>query len=271
MEIWKIYNAGYNKEKKRFECMTFEMQRLDEIGKAFYKARFITDKKEKRDELRRLLKAEKTTPKKREVNQWQTVFNNYDDFEKYSANNTLFYGNDVNLSSKRLLEIEVYTLERLKKLEDLKETEKVDFLINEMFKVHVNILDEPKADFVFRNEINALIFKVFETKLKELSKIEVMEFNEQMSKAVNRSLSWNAQKNIIGTLFGVLHEAKAIKGTKADMIKAICAMFPNLKESTIKDGVNFRVYKAENKYYYSRETKELLTGFSEFLKNKNTK
>src|SRR5690606_18063678 len=163
MDILQVYKDGLNKETKRFEYMGFEMQRFDEIGKAFFKARFIKDKKAKRDELRRLLKIDKTVSETRHfTNQWQTVFKSYEDFEKYSANNTLFYGNDVNLSNKRLLEIEVYIIEKLEKLEDLKETEKTDFLINEMFQEHTNILDELKADFVFKREINALIYKVLE-------------------------------------------------------------------------------------------------------------
>ncbi|MFA7444537.1 MAG: hypothetical protein WCY89_01190, partial [Flavobacteriaceae bacterium] len=71
----------------------------------------------------------------------------------------------------------------------------------------------------------------------------------------------------IGTLFGMLHNANIITGTKEDLIKAVSSMFGNLSESTTKDNVNLKVNSNDNKTLYDVETEKLITGWVKYLKS----
>ncbi len=135
------------------------------------------------------------------------------------------------------------------------------------FKIHSCVLSDKKADFVFCSEYSALICKVLTMKIQEIASIEVEELPEQIKKAVNKSLEWKAQKNIIGTLFALMCQTGAIKGTKADVMRGLKAMFPNLSEDTLKENFKLRFKEDENKYTYSTDTKNALSNFIEFLKD----
>src|SRR5690606_21901450 len=275
MNIFKIYKAGLNKETNKFECVAFEMQRFDEHHKALFKAKYIKDKTDKRNEYRRVLKQDFENsgyiPPRENIKFTSNGFENVVELAEFRKENNLIFNEWVELSNKRFFEIEVY-IENILSVTDKKndETEKINYLIDEMFKYHSDILDEPKADLAFRDEINALIFKCLLIRIDEINTTPIMEFSEQFEKAVNKSLKWNAKKAIIGTLFGIMYKTGAIEGYKTDLARALIAMFPNLSESTIKGNLDFKTNELEAKQQYDTQTVNLLQNFSEYLKNSTT-
>lgn len=190
-----------------------------------------------------------------------------------ATNKSMFFGQWMELSNKRKLEIEVYVLGIYDIANTKAESSKYDaicYLIDEQFKEHTGVFDNEKDDFVYRGQYNQLIFDLLQKQIAEINNIEVEDVREQIKAAQNKSLEWVAQKTIIGTIFGLLYNAKAIKGTKADLNRALVAMFPNLSKNTVHDNLNLKINTYEQKVLYSEQTEKLLKDFIEYVKSTTT-
>lgn len=276
MDVFKIYIDGLKEGKEIFEYIPYEIQVFDEPHKALFKAKYIKDKKLKMLEYRRILGQQTADlgnkPPRENISFPNDCFDTYKEFTDYLSENRLFYNIWGETANKRRFEIEVYIEDIINLVNEFTdETQQINYLIDEMFKYHRDILDEPKADLAFRHEINALIFKCLQIKINEINTTPIMDIGVQVANAQNRYLQWNAQKNIIGTLFGLMYKSGAIKGSKADLARAICAMFPNLSENTLMDNINLKIDEAESKTKYDTETEKMTADFITYLKNSTPK
>lgn len=247
-----------------------------EIQKEFTKTYFIEDKNSRLKRVRELMKQHKKYYQMREVvesEEINTVFENgYNEYlKKISDKERLFENIWVELANKRKLELECYVLGIVEKANEIVESKNtydaITYLIDEQFKIHKNVIDEPKIDIIYRTEYNRIICELINKKIAEINKIPIMELPEQIQTVINKGLVWNAQKNIIGTFFGLLHNAKVIKGTKEDLSKGLCAMFPNLSIHTIKDNLNLKINHSESKTLYDTQTEILLSEFIKYVKS----
>lgn len=252
----------------------FELQK--ELNKTYY----IKDKKQRLSKVRELLNIPKKTHKNPviiEVSEYNLIFEN--GFEGYTKEleknaDNLFYNTWVEKSNKRSLEIEIYLLEIYENADTLQKKSEYDaicYLIDEQFKIHKNILDEPKADVIFRAQYNCIICELILKKIREINTLEIEDIRESIQKTVKKPLTWNAQKNTIGTLFGMLLQNGIITGTLPDVSKGLTALFSNLSESTLMDNLNLKINSADNKTLYDTETETLLKDWIECLKNQKTK
>lgn len=246
-----------------------------EIQKELNKTYYIEDKTERLKKVREILNNHKNKPtiSNNDLNGWENNgFSDYDSFVKYKAkhNENMFFGCWVELSNKRVLEIEVYVLERYQNAENIATSDiygAISYLIDEQFTYHKGVFDNIKDDFIFREQYNMLIYDLLQKKINELYKTEFEDIREVITKATKKPLIWNAKKTSIGTLFGMLHNAKVITGTKQDLIKAVSSMFGNLSESTIKDNVNLKVNTNDRKTLYDVDTEKMLTDWVKYLKD----
>jgi hypothetical protein len=246
----------------------FELQK--ELNKTYY----IKDKKQRLLKVRELLHLKKPSHKNPviiEISEYNLIFEN--GFEGYTKElkknaDSLFYNTWVESSNKRALEIEVYILEIYENADTIQKKSEYDaicYLIDEQFKIHKNILDEPKADVIFRAQYNCIICELILKKIREINTLEIEDIRESIQKTVKKPLTWNAQKNTIGTLFGMLHNAGIIQGSKADLIRGLVSLFSNLSETTLKDNVNLKINTNENKILYDEETETKLKDWIAYL------
>lgn len=246
-----------------------------EIQKEFTKTYFIEDKNTRLTKVRGLIQEYKKELQSRKVVENEEInktFGGYNEYSKaVSEKGSLFENIWVELSNKRRLELECYVLNLFVKADEIVNKscvyDAIEYLIDEQFKIHKGVVDEPETDIIYRAEYNRIICELINKKIAEINKIPITELPEQIQNVINRGLSWNAQKNIIGTIFGLLYKANAIKGTKEDLSKGLCAMFPNLSISTIKDNLNLKINTSESKTLYDTETEKLLIDFIKYVKS----
>ncbi|MCB4807136.1 hypothetical protein LG651_02655 [Tamlana sp. 62-3] len=250
-----------------------------ELQKELNKTYYIENKTKRLKKVRELLKNNNDFKLNTHVSKSKTInwenygFESLEEFIKLK-NQNMFFGNWVEVSNKRALEIEVYILglyDNASKIfgKNKSSFDTICFLIDEQFKEHKDVFDDPKSDIIYRTQYNHLIYDLLQKKINEFVNIPIDDIRETL--ITKKPLVWNAKKSSIGTLFGMLHNAKIIDGSKTDMIRGLTAMFDNLVESSVKDNVNLKVYTAENKCYYDEETENNANSWVEYLKTSTTK
>lgn len=243
-----------------------------ELNKTYY----MKDKSERLKKVRELLKNNDDAKANCYVSSptlpnWQDYgFKSLEAFYKLQ-NKSMFLGNWLEVSNKRALEIEVYVQTLYKeadKLFEKSEYEAISYLIEQQFTEHKNIFDNAKSDYAFRFQYNNLIYDLLQKKINELASVPIDDIRKTLK--TKKPLTWNSKKSSIGTLFGMLHNAKIIEGSKADIIRSLSAMFNNLSESTIKDNVNLKVNTNEDKCLYDKETEHKAKDWISYLKESTT-
>lgn len=241
------------------------------------KTRYIKDKREQLKKVRELLKFENSNGvhvERGEMIDFKKL--GFKTFEAYlqEKSNGMFFNVWVEVSIKRELEIECYLLDIFDKADELAKTDEykaISYLIDEKYKNHTGVFDKQKADCIHNDEYNDLIFDLLQNKINEISKIETIPIGDTIRKVTRKPLIWNANKNTIGTLFGVLLQNGMITGTNDDISKGLSALFSNLSESTLKDNLNLKINSNDDKTLYDTETETLLKDWIEYLKKQKTK
>ena len=240
--------------------------------KEFKKVYYIEDKKQ---QLKRIRELESTKSRHYESPiiisniEFDIFENGILGFTEYQKSNQerMFYG-VYDKAYKRQIELEVYLLEIIENSNKLKnDFDKICYFIDEQFKIHKNVFDEPKKDMIFRIQYNCIIFEQLQKEINTISKKPIIDLSTQIQQSQNKSLEWNAQKTTIGTLFGLLYNIGAIKGTKTDLSKGLNALFPNLSINTLNDNISLKINDTENKYLYDIEAEKILKPFIEYIKS----
>ncbi len=244
-----------------------------ELQKQLNKTYYIQDKKERLKQVRNLLKnnidtEHNTYVSKGNIPNWEKHgFKSLDEYYELQ-NESMFYNIWVEVSNKRALEIEVYVQTIYGKAENLLQSNEYDAiccLIDEQFKSHKKVFDDPKSDYAFRFQYNQLIYDLLQKKINEIVKTPVDDIRLTIN--TKKPLIWNAKKTSIGTLFGMLYNSEIISGTKEDLKRALTSMFSNLSENTLHDNLNLKIVKNENKILYDTKTEDQLKDWVKYLKS----
>ena len=149
------------KNDERYTSVNYQMNRFNPENEQLEKAFYIADKVQKRDKLREILSEKKATTTKRQPlenpKEWEKHFDTAKDYTDYLENERLIFGVWVWQSYKRETEIICYLDTLINEADKLAQSDQykaVCYLIEQKYFYHTGILDEPKADFIFRNEIN---------------------------------------------------------------------------------------------------------------------
>lgn len=278
MDFRKIFRELYDKnaEDKIYSSTPYHMTGFDDIGlRELEKCLYIEDNVKRLEKIRQILnnkiRSSGYVPPRETEKPEDCGFLDFEDFLKYREEHEKFliYGCWVWISYKRELEICVHVENIYKKAKKIFEKDKYEaicYIIDEKYKYHTNIFDNKKDDYLFRYQYNQIIFDMLDCVIKELLKIKVLPANDLIKQSIKKPLSWNAQKNIIGTLFGLLYKTGAIQGTKTDLIRGLSAMFSNLSENTLKDNIDLKENENEAKIKYDTRTEYLLENFLIYLK-----
>ena len=173
----------------------------------------------------------------------------------------------VEVSNKRKLEIEVFIYSIYNEMNKLQDKyEKICFLIDQQYKEHTGIFDHEKSGFIFKEQYSGLIFDILQKKINEISKTSIEVLRNPVKSTIKKTLVWKAQKNTIGTLFGVLYKNGFIKGNKTDIVRGLTDMFDNLSKDSLIDNINLKKYEIENKIKHDKKTIELLSEWVKHLK-----
>lgn len=243
-----------------------------EKNKAFTKTYYIDDKKNRLDEVRELLKGNNDLENKGTVTHPKLPnWKNYDfeDFEDYmkAKQTSMFYNVWVEVSNKRKLEIEFFIETLYNEMDRLNTNyDKICFLIDQQYKEHKGVFDHEKSDFLYREQYSSLIFDILQKKINEISNTNFKKLREPVKSTLKKPLIWNAQKNTIGTLFGLLSKNGFIQGNDTDIIRGLTDMFDNLSEHSLADNVGLKVKRSEAKTNYDKQTAELLKDWLNYLK-----
>lgn len=246
-------------------------------NKAFTKTYYIEDKKKRLDEVRGLLKGNNDLKNKGTVTHpklpnWQDYdFENFDDYMQLKQT-SMFYNVWVEVGNKRKLEIEFFIETLYNEMDKLKTNyDKICFLIDQQYKEHKGVFDHEKSDFLYRGQYSSLIYDILQKKINEISNTKFEQLREPIKSTMKKPLVWSAQKNTIGTLFGLLSDKGFIKGHKTDIVRGLTDMFDNLSKHSLTDNVNLKVNKNEAKTNYDPNTSKLLVEWLEYLKNSTPK
>lgn len=280
IDIREIYrnNEGVKKDNK-YLSNSYLMQVFNETHKNLEKAFYIPDIIQKREELRKWTKNiqeawdEDNTYRDTKPEEWKKYFSYYSDYIEAYKEDKLFFNIDVWISIKRETELQVYLDDILKEADKKAQNnvyEAICYLIDEKYKLHTGILDEDKADFLLRAEINAVIFDCLQLKINEISNKQPPEPQLFTPVIPKKPFKWNSNKQALGTLFGVLFDRKIITGNVSDFQTQLLALFENAPSpNTLKDNVNLKV--SDGRYKYCEKTEVLLLDWIDFLKSKTTK
>jgi len=245
-----------------------------ELEKELKKTHYLNDKTKQLERVRTLLKVDNRT-ETISLSDKERIFN-------YCAENNLkvsdvdndrmFYNTSVNTAYVRELEIEVYAQQIFKKAEELKTNsdvyKSICYLIDEQYKYHKELFESKKHDVFYSNEYNQLIYELIQDEINILSNIEYEPINDTIHKNLKKSITWESKKTSIGTLFGMFHKEGIIKGSKADIVRALTSMFSNLRSSTLEDNMKLTYKEKEDKYTYDVDTENMAQSYINYLKNK---
>lgn len=263
-------DGAYISTSRRMITKTAQNQELE-------KTRYIKEKREKLKKVRELLKFHNGNGASVEhgslIDYKKWGFKTLDSYLKRQSEG-MFFNVWCEISFKRELEIECYLLDIFDKADELAKTDEfksICYLIDEKYTHHVNIFDNLKDDHLYNREYNDLIFDLLQNKINEISKIEPIPISDLIRTVTKKPLVWNANKNTIGTLFGVLYQNGIITGTNDNICKGLSALFSNLSETTLKDNLNLKINANDNKTLYDTATETLLKDWIQYLKNQKEK
>lgn len=276
----ELYTDNENfKKNDIYLSNLYNMFAGDKINQEAEKIHYLNDDKEKRDRLRDLLKNNTYTAKRNKkfnLEEMHNYFDNYEEYEK-ETKTELFFG-CLWASIKRELEVKCYLDDIIKVAEEKSKNNQYDaicYLIDQKYTYHKNILDNPKDDFIYREEINNIIFDYLQLKVNEISEQQPPQPQPFAPIVPKKPFKWNANKKSLGTLFGVLFNHGIITGNKDDFKRQLITLFegaPSL--SYLNDLINLSSDKTnpnEPVPKYCADTEELLTDWIEFLQDTPTK
>lgn len=286
-ELYKE-NRGVNSADCRYVSDAYNMVNFDtNMDENLEKAFYIESDTKKRDRLRELLKdkGSKRTVRKRspreDFNNWKKYFDNELEYTKYLKYERLIYNTALWVSIKRELEIKTYLDDIITKANEIAKDETeyqysvICYLIEQKYKWHEGILDVPKDDYIFREEINQIIFDYLQLKINEISQRKPPEQTEFIARVPKKPFKWNANKKSLGTLFGVLFNHGIIEGNKVDFRRQLEALFdeaPSFAYSNDLISLSSDKSDPENpKPKYCKKTEDLLADWVEFLQSNPTK
>ena len=275
-----LENLNYENFKDgRYKSIGYLMTQKTDTQKELRKAKYIENPKERLKRIRELLpqESEGVSIERAEIPPFKELgFNDFKEYERYVKKiGGMFYDCWVEFAYKRELEIFCYLQDIKTKLHEYKnDFEKTCYLIEQQHTEHTGIFDNKKEDYVFRDEYRAIIWDVLQYEIDLINNKKDVSIREQteteiqtaIKTAIKKPLQWNADKNTIGTLFGLLHEKKIIQGTKTDIVKVLATAFNNLSEKTLTDNVSLKINTAENKTKYDTDTVEKLSDWVNHLK-----
>ena len=176
MDLKKLYTEGL--KEGRYESLEYNMTRFDETHKELSKTLYIADRKEREKRLRELVPNERKNrgsalvPRREQPLTYEQIgFESAADYAKYLKTKKMIYNNWVWLSFKRQTELENYIIDRFENAEQLKPDpfKAICYLIDEQYKYHTGVFDDPIADYIFRDEYNQYFFDAFQQKIREIS------------------------------------------------------------------------------------------------------
>lgn len=272
----ELYNENESvKQSEQYSSIHYNMSRFDEAHRELDKTHYIDDNVERLERIREIFKKGVTrsglvTPREDKSEVLKHFENNIDYYEEIKENR-LFYGVWVWDSIKRELELKCYLDIIIKKADEMAQKNVFDavcYLIDQKYTYHKNILDEPKDDFVLREEINMVIFDYLQLKINDLTQKDTPESSSAEIRRPKKPFLWHSSKMSFGTLFGVLFNNDIITGNKTDFVDFITNAFEEIgAKSTLKDNMYLKQPAPnENKKYYCSETEDLLTDWILFLK-----
>lgn len=271
MDLKEVYNKGL--QDNRYLSIHYQMACFDELHKELNKAQYISDRVQRQKRMRELFKDKNNptpivTPEKTYKELGFKTIQQMEDVR----NEGMIYNIEKWESQKRFLELENYVLERFNRADTLANTNKIEsqynaicYLIDQQYTFHTGIFEDEATDFIFSFEYNQFLYDVFQIKIMEIENLDIEPIDETIRKLMKKPLTWNSKKSSIGTLFGMLHDAGIIKGTKADVIRALGAMFSNLSESTLKDNINLKINTNDEKTLYDLETETKAKEWIDYL------
>lgn len=264
----ELYRENKNVETtEKYYSVHYQMTRFDEDHKELDKIHYIKDNKDKLARIRQILSKKVVSSgyvPPRDNDNWQTYYSNYPEYEE-ATKKGLFFGCWVWLGLKRELELQNYLdaiVEKADKLAKTDETTAINYLIDEKYNYHTGILDVPKDDFIFRGELNQIIFDYLQLKINDITNdVEPQPFEPIQPK---KPFKWNGNKQSLGTLFGMLFNYKIIEGNVSDFQRQLLELFQNAPAtSTLKDNIYLKIDGDKKKY--CTETEDLLTDWITFL------
>ncbi|OWP84996.1 hypothetical protein BWK59_02520 [Flavobacterium davisii] len=185
----------------------------------------------------------------------------------------LFRNIDGREEIRRIWMLEIYIEEIIETFSNIYKNDKYEgicYLIDEQYKVHKNVVSCLLEDVFIRAHVNYIIFEALEIHLKSIDDIsteKAQEFIYKRKYKKKSSLKWNANKNSLGTIFGVLHDAGIIQGNKTELARELANMFNNLSETTLIDNIGLKTDKKNSKPKYDTKTEDLLFDWIAFLKS----
>ena len=247
------------------------------LNRELEKTRYIKDSRERLKKIREIFEFSQNYPvtlKQDKTIDFQKL--GFKTIENYLTEKSegLFCNVWLEYAIKMGLEIECYLLDIFDKADELAKTDEykaICYLIDEKYKNHTGIFDNPRYDELYNEEYNHIIYDMIQDRIISISKIEIIPVSDTIKRVTKKPLTWKANKNTIGTLFGILINSGIITGTKQDLSKGLCAMFSDLSESTILDNLNLKINSADKKILYDVQTETILKPWIDYLKNQKKK
>lgn len=255
--------------KHKRKTMPINYLKHRELNKAYYT-------KDKNKALQILLEAEKAFPNETrgidgaylcgisytEDEKTEILENRHknEDYNHLQERGFAYYGNSFE-SYKNYLMVEIYIdnlIETANKASKDNHETFIYLLLDEVAKIHKDVLKDRFLDTIFEGEYNNYIADKLQEKIDEVSKSKYKPIDEQLRELISKPLTWNANKNTIGTLFGLLKDKGIVTGTAKDISKALSGMFANLSETTLMDNVNLSVNTSQQSNKYDTETERIL-------------
>lgn len=173
--------------------------------------------------------------------------------------------------------LDVYALDLLENIENKFKGDKLNHIYSliDLFGIrHKGVLKDAFFDELFEDEYNGYIIDKIQD---EIDKVSHTKSDDFVIEQELKPLTWNSNKNTLGTVFGLLIKEGIISGTKESVNKGLRQLFPEFKESTLRDVLSLKVDN-DNVLQYCKDTEkqlfewiEMLKAQKEYPKNKKNK
>lgn len=129
----------------------------------------------------------------------------------------------------------------------------LDWLIEGNFPVNLNI-DLTRLNFV--DEMSELLTIKYIAELLENDKELNQLADSAFANVTIKPMKWNANKNAIGTLFGLLLKEGIITSSKTNIARFLAKYFPELSEATLTDNIGLKTKQTEGKVLYNKDVEK---------------
>lgn len=202
------------------------------------------------------------------------------DYSEYNKHKQLgmFFGVYVEVSRRRLLELEIYIeniLNNAPKYNKNNKEEKIFYLIDEKYKTHTNVLSTDFENFIFTDEYNNIIFDVLQDEITKIDKLNA-ENAENAKKAYikqNKKIIWKSKKSALGTIFAFLLRDEIIETECANLVRILQDNFicegnnPNFSYNSLSDNLNFKIKDDGLRPQYDRGIETHIQPLLKYLKS----